>query len=350
MPELLERTNVINIPAEEMDGYFNILDQRSRGDSGADVSFLSLAGKVLKIENHVPSLAPIIRQNFGFCLRDSASHSDALLRVWESEVASLVADFAANSKSVFLSSGAIPAPEISLFLEDNRLEAHHQRTSTFHYAGRAFSNESLAQAGHLFVRLINQVAKGPGQALVHAAAVGLDDKGVLICARGGGGKSTLAISSMLAGFQYVADDYLILEQRDRLYANPIYSVITLSPEMRRRMPSLQAEFLWDNYNKKKQVLGISAHHSSFARELPIKAVIFPNISHTDACTIEHANKGKAITQLVHSTVSQMGDQKDPSHLKTLISFVKDLDFYQINLGTDLHANVSVLAKFIKGIN
>ena len=68
--------------------------------------------------------------------------------------------------------------------------------------------------------------------MVHGDIVGLNDNGVLFCARGQRGKSTLVVLSMIDGFEYVSDDYLTLEkENDKLYAHPIYSIITLSPRM-----------------------------------------------------------------------------------------------------------------------
>lgn len=50
-----------------------------------------------------------------------------------------------------------------------------------------------------------------GRWMTHAGAVGRRGHGVLLAGRGGSGKSTLALSCALAGMEFVADDYVLLE-------------------------------------------------------------------------------------------------------------------------------------------
>jgi hypothetical protein len=117
--------------------------------------------------------------------------------------------------------------------------------------------------------------------------------------------------------------------------------------MRAKMPGLKADFLWNNYNGAKEVLDIRRHSEGFVKKLPVKAVIFPNIGGAGtAVSIEPVNKGKAVTQMIHSTVAQMGGGRDPQYLKMLLSFVSGLDFYQINLSHNPAENAEALKKFI----
>ena len=113
------------------------------------------------------------------------------------------------------------------------------------------------------------------------------------------------------------------------------------------MPNLKSEFMCNNYNNTKYVLNISSYDNNIIRNLSIKAVVFPKISNVVEPTIERTDKNKALTQFVYSTATQMDKDKDPQYIKQLISFVKDLDFYQINLSKDLNKNVKILKQFIK---
>jgi hypothetical protein len=60
-----------------------------------------------------------------------------------------------------------------------------------------------------------------------------------------------------------------------------------------------------------------------------------------------AGKGRAVTQMVHSTVSQMGDRHDITGIKKLVDFVKDFPFYQINLCRDIDRNLRCLREFLE---
>jgi hypothetical protein len=64
-----------------------------------------------------------------------------------------------------------------------------------------------------------------------------------------------------------------------------------------------------------------------------------------ACT--RAGKGRAVTQLIHSTIAQMGDTYDIASVRKLIGFVNALPFYQINLCRDIEKNLRCLREFLE---
>lgn len=51
-----------------------------------------------------------------------------------------------------------------------------------------------------------------GLQLIHGAAVGSGDDGILICGPGGAGKSTSALMALAAGMNFVGDDYVVLSE------------------------------------------------------------------------------------------------------------------------------------------
>ncbi len=110
--------------------------------------------------------------------------------------------------------------------------AYDKNTNTYYYGVRNLEPEEFIKEGHIFVQMFNKIVKTETSNLVHGAVVGMDNQGILFCARGQRGKSTLAVLAMMKGFEYVSDDYLVLEKdEDKLYSHPIYSIITLSPRM-----------------------------------------------------------------------------------------------------------------------
>ncbi|MDL2280820.1 hypothetical protein LJC10_03035 [Selenomonadales bacterium OttesenSCG-928-I06] len=335
---------ITNLSSEEINSYFNKIDaMRLNSTKYHQVLFLDLGTKKIKIENNIPELAKLLEIQFSCSLCDFSEKYDATIYVWQDDISSQISDFAKEAKGLIISSNT-KIPQIEIDLENNQLKAFNNKTNQAYFAIKDISTEKVSKWGHLFVNFIYQMAKTEKSTLVHAAAVGINNKGVLIAAKGGKGKSTLAVSCMLDGFQYVADDYLILNKDDQLYASPIYSIITLSPAMQQKMPALSSKFLYDNYNNTKHVLDIS--HYPTTKKLPIKAVFFPNIVTTEVPTIEPANKGQAITQLIYSTISQMNEKNNPENIKKLISFLDGLEYYQINLSSDLDANVQILRTFI----
>jgi hypothetical protein len=237
---------------------------------------------------------------------------------------------------------------IRLFNKNTRLYANDSRRKIFHIAANTFSDDAVADIAqvHIFVRAIALAVKSKNTSLVHAAAVGLNGKGALICGRGGQGKSTLSISALLDGFQYVSDDYLILKKTRELCAYPIYSIATLTPEMQVRMDGLNAEFLAKNPGNSKNIFDISAHSASFVDRLPIAVAVFPELQGNDPPGIEKIDIGQPLTQVVISSMRQVGEWNNPEWTKLLISLLRELTAYKIRLSNDLRENVSFLREIL----
>ena len=223
----------------------------------------------------------------------------------------------------------------------------------YYFGTEQMEPESLLRSGHLFYKCFYRILDTPSTSMVHSACVGIDGKGVLICARGGKGKTTLAVSSMLKGFEYVSDDYTMLEKTgDMLTASPLYSVITLSPKIYSLLYDYlaNARFIADNARKNKYFFDISAWGDSFRKQYPVVACLFPDIrpdvEEPEIIPCSPIEKGRTITHVVHSTQMQMMDQGNTLNSRKLIGMLQGLDFYRIVLSPDLFKNVECLREFI----
>ena len=238
---------------------------------------------------------------------------------------------------------------VSCNCETGIINAYNALTNTYYYGVQKLDPEEFLKEGHIFVQILNKILKTPNSNLVHGAVVGLDNKGILFCARGQRGKSTLSVLSMLEGFEYVSDDYLVLEQsKSKLFSYPIYSIITLSSKMYNKLfDKLNGvKFISNNGRKDKYVFNIDVFHKSFRKKYPIELCMFPEIVSDAKPSIIPCKKGRAITQIVQSTVSQMGDMADSETIRKLISMVSKYEYYQINLCSDINLNVDFLRDFL----
>ncbi len=243
-------------------------------------------------------------------------------------------------------------PLIRISGESGIINAYDQEQNVYYYGVKDLHPEEFIKQGHIFVQIFNKILKTSHTALTHGAVVGLNNQGILLCGRGQRGKSTLAVVAMMQGFDYVSDDYLVLEKEgDALYSYPIYSIITLSPRMYNELyDDMKGKFVSNNARRDKYVIDIKAYHDSFREKYPIKVCVFPQITNDEKPSIVPCKKGRAITQLVHSTIIQMEDKHDIKTIQKLTSFIKDFDFYQINLCADIKANVECLRQFCSQIN
>ena len=229
---------------------------------------------------------------------------------------------------------------VHIWDEENRI---------YYYGLRDFSPEELVKIGHLFVQQIYRIiSTSHSRHLVHGAVVGINNTGALICARGGRGKSTLTVNALTQGFDYVSDDYLILDkEQDNLFASPIYSIITLSPEMYQKMqPDFKGKYICPNARFNKYIINIAAYHHQFKTRYQIKVCLFPNIADIETPFITPINKGKAITQLIHSTIIQTNDTYHTQTIKKLLDFLTPFEYYQINLCPDINKNTQCLKDFL----
>lgn len=350
--------------------------------------YASLGSKVVKIICYSKDFIHLVEKQLAFSLQDNAKNFDATIVIWhEEDIETFLKNIIDDHLKlrIRLDRMVYKTTNFSLEIIENDLtirtnfskenidyfemidakyskhnpliracakagiiNAFDQENNIYYYGVKDLHPEEFIKQGHIFVQIFNKIIKSPSANLVHGAVVGLDEQGILFCAKGQKGKSTLAVLAMMQGFDYVADDYLVLEREgDALYSYPIYSIITLSPKMYNELYyDLRGKFVSNNARRDKYVIDVSAYHQNFRKKYPIKICIFPQIVNDEKPSIVPCKKDRAIRQLVHSTITQMGDRSDIEAIKKLISFVKDFDFYQINLCSNIRANVDCLKQFI----
>ena len=325
--------------------------------------FLSLGGvKTLRVVCCHPNAAAMVRRQLAWSLTTPVEHPDATLYFWEEPMMEdfhrriLGLDFDRDAGDDYLLLVRREGEKLVPFAEFTQGNAVRIWTDDLHfYAVRSMEPEELLKEGHLFVKQLYRLLDTSVTHLIHGACVGVDDKGILVCARGAKGKSTLTVTAMLRGFDYVSDDYLVLERKDAsLAASPLYSIITLSPKMYNALYNdlEHAHFVSNSARRDKYVLDIAAYDARVRRHYPIRACLFPEIvsdaaPSVIACTPQE--KGRAITHMIHSTLGQMNDEGNAQTVRKLVGMLSGLDFYRICLCPDIFRNVECLRCFIREV-
>ena len=328
----------------------------------AEEYYIDLGGfKIVKVVSCAPGADCMIRHQLAWSLTEPVPSPDATLILWSQVVddsfhkqtlgLDVDVDRSGDNLILALRDGETLQPFAEVSYENR--SAHLTDGDTSYYCVQSVEPEEWIKEGHVFVHWLYKMADTPSTHLVHGACIGLDGSGMLLCARGQRGKSTLAVTAMLRGFEYVSDDYLLLEKTSQaLVASPIYSIITLSPRMFEALKADldKAHYLCDSARKDKFVFDISGYDDTLRRRYPVKACFFPEIDPSvSEAVIEPcspAQKGRAITHLVHSTIIQMQAQGDASTVRKLISMLQDFPFYTIRLSPDIFGNVESLRKFL----
>lgn len=328
-----------------------------------EVLYLSLGGvKTVKVFCCHPEAAKMVRRQMAWSVVEPVANPDNCLYFWEEPGMNdfhrrvLGLDFELDPGDEYLMLVCREGDRLIPFAEFSQGNALRLWSGDqYFFAVQSMEPERLLREGHLFVQLLYRMSDAPSSQLIHGACVGVDGKGVLLCARGARGKSTLTVTSLLRGFEYVADDYLMLEKEGTsLTASPIYSIITLSPKMYNALYDDldRARFVSNNANKEKYVLDISHYGKMVRYHEPVKACLFPEIvSDTEPSVVacNRLEKGRAITHMIHSTLGQMNDQGNALAVRKLIGMLDGLDFYRIRLSPDIFRNAACLRSFIKQI-
>ena len=253
------------------------------------------------------------------------------------------------------------------YAQHNREERtiHIADGDDYYFVTESYRPEDWIQKGHIAVQLLFRALNTRSNScLVHGACVGLEGKGILMCARGNMGKSTLAVTAMLDGFEYVSEDYLVLEKEESggLFASPVYSIITLSPRMYNNLYDKMdmARFVGISHFKGKYVFDMYSCQDRLRRHYPVRACLFPEISpeatEPSVVPLNLAEKGRAITHIAHSTLFQMWSkglkqkQNDQETIIKIIGMVRDMDFYKIILTPDIHSNAECLRSFVLSLD
>ena len=249
-----------------------------------------MGSKTIRLMGYSDEFLSHIERQLTFVLKDSADSFDATINLWAENDLSNMAKCSnrrvlnphklrlarllnrndVEEVRVQYNLNSTVYPAINIEVDRGVACAHDVESNEYYYAIRDLSAEEFIKEGHVLIQFFNKIIRDKNTAIVHGAAVGLDGEGVLFCARGQRGKSTLSVLSMMDGFEYVSDDYLVLEQDgDKLYTDPIYSIITLSPRMYNELYDKleNSRFLSNNGRRDKYVINIANFHNQFKKDI-----------------------------------------------------------------------------------
>lgn len=181
--------------------------------------------------------------------------------------------------------------------------------------------------------------------LSHSACVGVDGSGVLLVADGGGGKSTLAVSCLMQGMDFVSDDYTMLTGLGDLRGMPIYSNIGLTPESYAMLQPPYPVHWIHEVNRNKKFMDI-ADEQNFCDSLAIKALVTPTVTGGET-KIYEIEAQPVVMRFFRSSMKQVLGVGNQDYLFKFLNRMKGLKAYRIELGPDVIYNAEYLRDFIK---
>ncbi|HEV7146104.1 MAG TPA: hypothetical protein VGN48_03805 [Pedococcus sp.] len=177
-----------------------------------------------------------------------------------------------------------------------------------------------------------------GANLVHGAAVGRPEGGALIVGRGGSGKSTTALLSLLGGLVYASDDYVVVEREYRGQGPFIHSAFgsgKLDNAQCLRFPQLAPAIVNpDRVGDEKAVFLVNRFApQQMAGSMPLRAILVPRISGLPDTRVAPGSAMVALAALAPSTIFQLPGEPG-AELSAMAELVRSVPVFVLELGTD----------------
>lgn len=217
------------------------------------------------------------------------------------------------------------------------------KNNSFYYCRHISKAEILP---YRIIPLVQLWSGRRGMQVLHGAVVGVNGRGVLLAAHGGGGKSTLSVSCLLAGMDFVADDYFLVNTHGPLYAMPIETIVKLHADMMEQLTPAMPIVWTDISRNNKKIMDASGYE--FSKALSVEAIICPKIENCDEPQITALEPMKVLMALIHSTLIQKMTADYTKEAHAIFTRFFGLPTYELRLSRDLEKNVKILRTFIEG--
>ena len=204
------------------------------------------------------------------------------------------------------------------------------------------------EAGAPLLTLLHWWFGAQGKQLVHGAAVGYPEGGVLLAGKGGSGKSTTALACLASDLLYAGDDYCLLQTDPAPMVFSLYNSAKLVRDQLGRLPFLTE--LWESGGEKEEEKALAFLQPHLPRRLtagfPLRAILLPRVTGTPRTSLAPVAPAAALKALAPSTLFQLSGAGAPAFL-VMARLVRTLPCWQLQLGTDLEEIPRTIGRLLR---
>jgi len=197
--------------------------------------------------------------------------------------------------------------------------------------------------------ILNWFMARMGCQVVHAAAVGTDNAGVLITGQGGSGKSTTALACLSSGMNYIGDDSVLIDSRKDTRVYSLYNSAKLEASHSKNFSGFNCSVNKTTCSDTEKILLMlkKDYGEHLVDTLPIKAILLPVVTGSSGTRLRKTNPARCLKALAPTTIFTLpGAGKET--FSYLSRFVRKVPGYILELGTDLSQIPDVITGLLSG--
>lgn len=214
-----------------------------------------------------------------------------------------------------------------------QLSAYDRESGTAWFWCRSATGLPFWEPSAPFRQILHWWLAERGMLLVHGAAVGRPEGGVLLAGRGGSGKSTCALSTLASPLVYAGDDYVVLDPRPpEPRVHSLYCSGKLDPGHATRLPHLPApDYPGDSAADEKAVFYVDEEFPDrMCRGFPLAAVVAPRVNGSESRAAP-LGVAEALRALAPSTLLQLVPAC-PEALTRMARLLDSVPSYRLEVG------------------
>ncbi len=196
---------------------------------------------------------------------------------------------------------------------------------------------TVYEKGKPLANLLPLIVEQFGLYMFHGALVSWQGIGVLFVGAGGSGKSTSALSCLRGGFDFIAEDLVILEETPTGFiGHGVYNTGWIEPDHLARFGDLYRQAQRGGVvEQRKSVLMLAEIHPARMRSsAPIEHIVLPQVRAGEQSSISPASRPEAMKQLAPNCL-MTASRIDAKGFESLVRLVKRTQCHRLHLGNDL---------------
>lgn len=200
----------------------------------------------------------------------------------------------------------------------------------------------------IFITLYQQVRQ-QGLHLIHAAAVGLEGRVVLLTGASGSGKTTTMLSCIRHGFEFYSDDATLLRRAGSgaVEAVSLLGTINATPQTLAWFPELEPVAAPVANRTGKRLAMINAvYPGQAARRGQVAALLVPEITGQPGSAMTPIGRGEVLSAVLPFSLDLHDPAAAREQLDFLVDVVETVPCYRLRLGNDLSEVPRFLASFL----